>query len=148
MALYSFEIELQPGQPLRLNAQHHHRLRLAQRRIEVALDLDAGPSLRRQLRQQLLRSAEQHARAQPRQQQHVRARYAAVQNVADDGHRDARQGFGVDSLNARPQMRQNRAQIEQRLRGMLVHAVAGVEHRQARRLPRAATARPRSCGAG
>ena len=37
----------------------------------------------------------------------------------------------VDRRSARPQMRQDGAQVEQRLGGMLVHAVAGVEHRQA-----------------
>ena len=91
-----------------------------------------GPDLRGLLRQQFFRSAEQHARAEPRQQQHVGARHAAVQNVADDGDGDAGERFGADFGDAGPQMRENGAQVEQRLRGMLVHAVAGVDHRQAR----------------
>ena len=37
-------------------------------------------------------------------------------------------GNGFDAV---AEMRKDGAQIEQRLRGMLVHAVAGVEHRQA-----------------
>ena len=41
---------------------HHLRLRLGNRE---------RPHLRRQLRQQFLRSAEQHARSQPWQQQHI-----------------------------------------------------------------------------
>ena len=35
------QVQLQPGQTLRLDAQHHHRLRLAQRRLKVPLDLDS-----------------------------------------------------------------------------------------------------------
>ena len=127
------QIELQPGQPLSLNAQHHHRLRLAHRRLEVALDLDSRTGLGRYFRQQFFGTAEQYTRAQPRQQQHVRASHAAVQNVAHNRHRHAVESVRANLANSRPQMRQDRAQVKQRLRGVLVHAVACVHHRQARR---------------
>jgi hypothetical protein len=41
---------------------------------------------------------------------------------------------GFNSAHSRPQVRQDRSQVKQRLRGMLVHAVARIDHRQARRL--------------
>ena len=37
----------------------------------------------------------------------------------------------LTAVDAGPQMREDGAQVEQRLGGMLVHAVAGVEHGQA-----------------
>ena len=36
------QVDVHPGQPLLLDAQHHHDLRLLQGAIEVALDGDAG----------------------------------------------------------------------------------------------------------
>ena len=95
--LVLLQIELQPGQPLGLNAQHHHGLRLLERGVEVALDLDAGAGARGLFRQQFFWPAQQHARAQARQQQHVRARNAAVQNVADDHYRHAGERVGLDA---------------------------------------------------
>ena len=44
--LVVLEIELHPREPLRLNAQHHDGLRLLERGLEVALDLDAGAGAR------------------------------------------------------------------------------------------------------
>ena len=73
-------------------------------------------------------------RAHARQQQHIRSRHAAVQNVAGNHHRHPGERVGGNSGDSRPQVRQNRAQVEQRLRGMLVHAVARIDHRQARGL--------------
>ena len=92
-----------------------------------------GTGLGGELGQQLFGSAEQHARAQARQQQHVGAGDAAVQDVADDGDGDAgRRRFGVDAArDAGAQVGEDGAQVEQRLGGMLVHAVAGVEDGQA-----------------
>jgi hypothetical protein len=133
--LVLFEIQLQPGQPLGLDAQHHHRLRLAQRGLEVALDLDARPgraassgsssfgpqsSTRAPSRgsSSMLERATRLCRMSPTM---VTVTPASVSGPSTHAQ-----------LHTRPQMRQDRAQVEQRLRGMLVHAVAGVEHRQAR----------------
>ena len=44
---------LQPRQALRLNAQHHHRLRLSQRCLEVSLDGNSGTCKCSYFRQQL-----------------------------------------------------------------------------------------------
>ena len=52
---------------------------------------DAGSGVGGGVGQQLRRSAEQDACAKPRQQQHVGAGDAAVQDVADDGDGDASQ---------------------------------------------------------
>ena len=93
VGLVLFEIELQAGEPLGLNAQHHDHLRLAQRSFEVALDRRCRACTRGQLGQQLFGAAEEHARAEPRQQKHVGAGDAAVQNVADDGDGDAGESF-------------------------------------------------------
>ena len=95
------EIQLQAGEPLGLNAQHHDDLRLAEGGFEVALDGDAGAGAGRQFRQQLFGAAEHHARAQPGQQQHVGAGDAAVQDVADDGDGDAGEGVGGDGVDVR-----------------------------------------------
>ncbi len=67
------------------------------------------------------RPAKRDAAAEFREQMNVRARHAAVQNVAEN--RDV-QPFERAAPVA------NRQRIEQRLRGMLVRAVAGVDHRQ------------------
>ena len=87
------EIELQAGEALGLNAQHHDGLRLAQGGFEVALDDDAGAGVGGHLGQQLLGSAEHDACAEARKQQHVGAGDAAVQDVADDGDGDAGRAF-------------------------------------------------------
>ena len=71
-------------------------------------------------RQQRGRPAEHDVRAEFRKQIHVRARHAAVRDVADDRHA---QPFELRSAI------QNGAGVEQRLRGMLVRAVAGVDDR-------------------
>ena len=55
-----------------------------------------------------------------------------MKNVADDGDGNAGEGFAGYIRYARPQMREDGAQIQQRLGGMLVHAVAGVENWKAR----------------
>ena len=51
------QIEVQPRQPFRLDAQHHHDLRCRQGLVQIALDRDAGSDSRSDLRQQRLRSA-------------------------------------------------------------------------------------------
>jgi hypothetical protein len=63
----------------------------AERLGEVALNLDARSSLRGHFRQQFLRPAQHHPRAQLGQQQHVAARHAAMQNVANDADRHSSQ---------------------------------------------------------
>jgi len=77
-------------------------------------------------------AAQQHARAEPRQQQHVRARNAAVQNVAYDAYSNAGQRLRIHRRSAGRRCARMVRKIEQRLGGMFVHTVAGVDHRQAR----------------
>jgi len=131
VCLVLLQIELQTSQAFGLNAQHHDCLRLAQRRFEIAFDGDSRAGMGGDLRQQLFRAAEDYLCSQAGQQKHVGTGYAAVQNVADDGNRHSRQRLRGHFLNSLPQMRKNRPQIEQRLGGMLMHAVAGIEHGQA-----------------
>ena len=88
------EVELQSGEALGLDAQHHDDLRLAQGGFEVAFDGDSRAGVGGGVGQQLRRSAEDDARAEARQQQHVRAGDAAVEDVADDGDGDAAEGIG------------------------------------------------------
>ena len=99
--------------------------------------------------------AEQHPRAEARQQQGVGAGDAAVEDVADDGDGDALQGVRVDRGRDRrsrwggcedgasgSEVGEDGAEIEQRLRGVLVHAVACIEHRAGRWCGRAAQGAP------
>ena len=74
-------------------------------------------------RDQRGRTAERHLAAHPRPGQDVRAGHAAVQHVAHDPH--------LQPLE-RAQALLERVEVEQRLRGVLVLAVAGVDHRRAR----------------
>jgi len=125
------EVELHSGQALGLDAQHHHDLRLAEGGFEVADNFYAGTGLGGEFGQQGGRSAEQQARAETRQQQHIRAGDAAVEDVAGDADRHAGEGFGGDLFDAGAQMSEDGAQVEQGLGGMLVHSVAAVEDGQA-----------------
>ena len=56
-----------------------------------------------------------------------------MENIAADRDREARERIFVHLCRAAPQHPQDRAQIQQCLRGVLVHAVAGVQHRQRKR---------------
>ena len=73
-----------------------------------------------------------HARAEFDQRPDVRARHAAVENVAKDRHSDRRCFPFFPGW----------CKIEQRLRGMLMRAVAGVDHARALRRPPGSGARP------
>ena len=69
-------------------------------------------------RHQRRRPAREQFGAHPREQQHVRPQHAAVHQVADDG--DAESGEPALVFH-------HREGVEQRLRRVLVHAVAGVD---------------------
>ena len=124
---------MQAGEPLGLNAQHHHRLRLAQRGFEVALDRDARAGVRGQLRQQSV-GPQSSTRAPSRGSSSMFERATRLCRMSPTIVTVTPASVSAVTFSTPgPQMRQDGAQVEQRLRGMLVHAVAGVEHRQARR---------------
>ena len=79
-----------------------------------------GARLVASFRQELGRPAERDARRELAEQVNGGARHPAVINVAHDSHLQALQRFFVA---------QDGVGIEQRLRGMLVHSVARVDHR-------------------
>jgi hypothetical protein len=45
------QVDVDPSQPLFLNAKHHYNLRLLERAIEISLDADAGPKFQGYFRQ-------------------------------------------------------------------------------------------------
>ncbi len=103
-----------------LNAQQHDHVGALDRLVDRgrrprAEPLEPGRNQRR-------RAAGPDLRAHGLEQQHVRPEHAAVQQVADDGDLQA----GEPAL-----VRANRERVEQRLRRVLVHAVAGVDDRRA-----------------
>jgi hypothetical protein len=81
------------------------------------------------------RGARRTARARPElgEQVRIRARHAAVSDVADDGHPQAFQARTVI---------ENRQGVEQRLRGVLVRAVPRIDDRDAEQ-PREKVGRPK-----
>ena len=81
--------------------------------------VQAGSQAQRSFGQKLRRPAESNARPELAEQVNGGARYPAVINIAHDGHLQSLQRFLVA---------QDGVGIEQRLRGMLMHAVAGVDH--------------------
>ena len=83
------EVYVHAGQPLLLDAQHHHHPGLLQGAIEVALDGDARAQFPGYVRQQRGRSTEDDAGTQAGQQERIRARHAGMEDVANDGHGDA-----------------------------------------------------------
>ncbi len=117
---------MQSGEPLGLDAEHHDDVRLRQRSIEVALNGQARPHRSRNLGQKRKRARQQHSRAQTRKQQRVRARNAAMEDVAADGDGYARKCLRGGLGRTPAQHAQEGAEIEQRLRRVLVCAVAGV----------------------
>ena len=127
--------------PLGLHPQHQHRVGDRQLGVEVVRHRHrpAGHPDRQQRR----RRHQHHLGAQRVEQQHVGPGHPAVQDVADDHH-----PFALDAAEPLP----DGQRIQQRLRGMFVGAVAGVDHRSARRLrwpsTRRAAGRRRTRGGG
>ena len=108
--------ERHPALPLELDAQHHDDVGIADRLRQAVGDLDAHAlDLRGH---HGARSADHDRGAHLGQQMDVRAHHAAVLDVAED--RDA-QAVEAALVAA------DREGIEQRLRRMLVRAVAGVD---------------------
>ena len=103
---------------LQLDAQHHDDVGVANGFVHVGGQGHAGREMFQFRRQQRRGSAQHDIGAVFRKQKHVGARHAAVRDIADDGDAQA-----FELLAAV----ENRARIEQRLRGMLVRAVAGVD---------------------
>ena len=125
-----------------LHAQRHHDVRALDRAVEVRLDAHRRQAAFRRVaeaaRQQRRRRAEHDVRAERRQRPHVRARDAAVQDVADDddllaAHVAERAAHGVE--------------VEQRLRRVRVQAVAGVDDAAVGVRATRGTARRSGCGA-
>ncbi len=83
-------------------------------------DVQARRQARRSLGQKLRRPAQRDARPKLAQQMDRGPRHPAVINIADDGNLQSLQRFLVA---------QNGVGIEQGLRGMLVHAVTRIDHR-------------------
>ena len=121
---------------LALQAQHHDDVDAFESLPHVGEDFRAEPLGPR--RQQRRGRGDAHARAERIQHVDVGAGDAAVQDVAADGHREP----GDAPLDAA-----DRQRVEQRLRRMLVGAVAGVDHRAVDLLRRAARPRPPHGGA-
>ena len=101
--------------PLQLHAQHHDDVGVADRLGHVVGQTNARRESLQFPRQQRRRPAQHDFGAELRKQMNVGSRHAAVRNVADDGHA---QTFELGRLI------ENRARVEQRLRRMLVRAVA------------------------
>ena len=142
------EVDVYPGQPLLLDAQHHHNLRLLERAIEISLDGDAGTQFQGRVRQERGRPAEQDAGSEPGQQKRIGASHAGVQNVAGNRHRNAlEQGFAWGVFGP-AQGTEHGSHVQQRLGGMFVHAIPGVQHRQTRWPWPAGTGPRRKDGAG
>jgi hypothetical protein len=102
--------------PLVLHAEHHDDVRavdgfVERRRQRDAETIESGGHERG-------RPAGTNRRAHARQQQRIRSEHPAVRQVADD--RDRQPGKASFPF-------ENRERVEQRLRRMLVHAVAGVD---------------------
>ena len=116
-AVFAHRREVRGIHPLGLHPEHHHDVGLGQRRREVVADL-ARPG-RYGDRQQRGRRDERDVGAERAQQQHVGPGHPAVQDVADD--RDAQ---AVQAAEPAP----HGEGVEQRLRGVLVRAVAGIDH--------------------
>ena len=107
--------------PLQLHAQHHDDVGVANRFIHVGGQRDARRDLLQLLRQQRSRPAQHDIGPELRQQVHVGPRHAAVRDVADDRHPQPFQLLAAV---------ENGSRVEQRLRRMLMRAVAGVDDRR------------------
>ncbi len=109
---------------LELDAQHHHRVRLlGEGLVEVVAHAHGPPG--DVLRDQRGGRHERDVGAERAQQPHVGARDPGVQHVSDDDDAKAREvlpaAVGAEAALA------DREGVEQRLGGMLVRAVAGVD---------------------
>ena len=103
---------------LELHAQHHDDVAIPNSLADIGGEAYAGRQLGQFHGQQRSRPAQHDPGAEFREQVHVRAGHAAVRDIADDGHPQAFQrGAPV----------QNGARIEQRLGGMFVGSIAGVD---------------------
>ena len=142
------EVDVYPGQPLLLDAQHHDDLRLLERAIEISLDGDAGAQFQGDVGQERGRAAEQDAGSEPRQQKRIGASHAGVQNVAGNRHGYALEQGLAWGVFGPAQSAEHGSHVQQRLGGMFVHAIPGVQHRQTRWPGPAGTARRRKDGAG
>ena len=110
--------------PLLLEAQHHHHIGPGQRGIEI---MKRGDAHRLDLgRHQRGGRADAHIGPQRGEAEEIGAGDAAVQDVAADG--DGEPGK-LAAIAARAQRLADGQRIEQRLRRVLVLAIAGVEHR-------------------
>ena len=114
------QIDLQPGQPLLLHAQQHDHIGPAQRVFNVARHAHAGSKRDRNVGHQFRRAAQNNLHAKFAEQMARRARHAAVKNVADNRDLQPFESFFVA---------QNRVSIEQRLRGMFVQSISGIDDR-------------------
>jgi len=110
--------------PLLLHAQHHHHVALAQLRVEV-VGGPARPRVDRE-RHEGGRGDQRHVRAERGQQQHVGPRHPGVQHVADERHPEPVKALATPVGAA--EALAHRERVEQRLRGVLVRAVARVDH--------------------
>ena len=110
--------------PLALHPQHHHHVALGEHGVEV-VRRRARPGVDAD-RQQRRRRDQGDLGAEGVQQQHVGAGDPAVQHVADD-----RDPAAVEVARAVAQVPAHRERVEQRLGGVLVGAVAGVDDRAA-----------------
>ena len=109
-----------PALPLQLHAQHHDDIGPGDGFLHAIGALHQRREAFKRFRQHRRRPAQHHVGAELGQQMNIGARHAAVSDVADDGHAQPRQ---------RRLVIENRQRIEQRLGGVLVGAVAGVEDR-------------------
>ena len=106
--------------PLALDAEHHDDVRIAHALIKPGVELGAeGAELGRH---EGRRPDQTDGGAERAERVQVRARHAAVEDVAHDGDRQPRDA---------PEVSADRQQIEERLGRVLVTAVAGIEDRAA-----------------
>jgi hypothetical protein len=111
---------------LSLHPQQVHHVEVGDQRVEVVADLDRpGVHLGRQQRG---RRDERDVGAERRERLHVAARDPAVLDVADDRDVQPVEAGGAAEVGA------DRVAVEQRLRGVLVPPVAGVDDRGGRPL--------------
>jgi hypothetical protein len=126
------QVERKTGEAFLLNAEHHGDLMragggLCQRMVEAAFDLDAWVQAEGVIGQKGFGAAEDDASAKARQQHGIRAGDAAVADVAGDDDGDALEAGLAGRCRVEAEAREHGAEVEQRLRGMLVHAVACIE---------------------
>src|SRR5437868_8920060 len=114
------QLDLQTCQAFSLDSQQHDYIGAADRVFKMARKANSGRQRGSHFGQKLGRSTQNYLRAQLGQQVNGAARHAAVIDIANDGYLQSLEIFLVplDGVG-----------VEQGLRRMLMHSVAGIDYR-------------------